>query len=252
MKRAYQILLQEYLTQFPCVAVIGARQCGKTTLLKSLADSWRIFDLERGSDFQAVTDDPDLFLSLHPENVAIDEAQIHPALFPALRVAIDNDREKVGRFIITGSSTPELTRSITESLAGRVGIIEMSPLSWSEIHRSDRPGTIELLLDRSTTAADLVAEGSARANLKSLTDYWFKGGYPEPWIRNDHRFRELWHDQYIKSYVLRDVRSPFPWFEPGKVPGVCPHAGGPDRADSEPGRGRSGSGRFPTHGPGLF
>lgn len=210
MRRSYENLLQEYLTQFPCVAVIGARQCGKTTLLKSLDDSWRIFDLERGADFQAVTDDPDLFLSLHPDKIAIDEAQIHPALFPAMRVAIDNDRQKAGRFIITGSSTPELTRSITESLAGRVGIIEMSPLSWSEIHPSDRPGIVDLLLNRSNTAEDLVAKGSARAGLKSLTDFWFRGGYPEPWIKNDNRFRELWLDQYIKSYVLRDVARLFP------------------------------------------
>jgi predicted AAA+ superfamily ATPase len=210
MRRSYENLLQEYLTQFPCVAVIGARQCGKTTLLKSLDDSWRVFDLERGADFQAVTDDPDLFLSLHPEKTAIDEAQIHPALFPAMRVAIDNDRQNVGRFIITGSSTPELTRSITESLAGRVGIIEMSPLSWSEIHPSDRHGIVDLLLNRSNTAEDLVAKGSARADLKSLTDFWFRGGYPEPWIKNDNRFRELWLDQYIKSYVMRDVARLFP------------------------------------------
>lgn len=210
MNRAYYNLMQEYLTLFPCVAIIGARQCGKTTLLKSLDDSWRVFDLERGGDFQAVTDDPDLFLSLHPANIAIDEAQIHPALFPALRVAIDNDRQKVGRFIITGSSSPELTRSITESLAGRVGIIEMSPLSWSEIYPSGNPGLVDLLLDRNNMAEDLVVKGAARGDLKSLTNYWFRGGYPEPWVKNDNRFRDLWLDQYVKAYVLRDVGRLFP------------------------------------------
>lgn len=210
MKRAYETLLREYLTQFPCVAIIGARQCGKTTLLKSLDDSWRIFDLERGGDFQAVTDDPDLFLSLHSEKIAIDEAQIHPDLFPALRVSIDNERQQVGRFIVTGSSSPALTRSITESLAGRVGIIEMSPLSWSEVQPADEPGLVDLLLDLNNSAADLVAKGTPRADLKSLTRYWFKGGYPEPWLKNDNRFRELWLDQYIKSYVMRDVARLFP------------------------------------------
>jgi len=192
------------------VAVLGVRQCGKTTLLQSLGDSWRILDLERGSDFQAVTDDPDLFLSLHSEKIAIDESQIHPALFPALRVAIDNDRQQVGRFIITGSSSPELTCSITESLAGRVGIIEMSPLSWSEIHPSENPGLVDLVLDRNNMVEDLVSKGTARSELKSLIDYWFRGGYPEPWVKNNNRFRELWLDQYIKAYVLRDVARLFP------------------------------------------
>lgn len=192
------------------MAVLGVRQCGKTTLLQSLGDSWRILDLERGSDFQAVTDDPDLFLSLHSEKIAIDESQIHPALFPALRVAIDNDRQQVGRFIITGSSSPELTCSITESLAGRVGIIEMSPLSWSEIHPSENPGLVDLVLDRNNMVEDLVSKGTARSELKSLIDYWFRGGYPEPWVKNNNRFRELWLDQYIKAYVLRDVARLFP------------------------------------------
>lgn len=210
MNRAYTQLLREYLTQFPCVAVIGARQCGKTTLLQSLDSTWRLFDLERGADFQAVGDDPDLFLSLHPEKVAIDEAQILPALFPALRVAIDNHREKTGRFIITGSSSPRLAHSISESLAGRVGIIEMSPLSWSEVEPTEHPGLVDLLLDSNLTAPDIVECARPRGDLRSLTDYWFKGGYPEQWLKDEPRFRELWHDQYIKTYVMRDVARLFP------------------------------------------
>ena len=63
MKRAYESLLGEYLGHFPCVAILGSRQCGKTTLLRSLGADWRLFDLERQSDFQLAARDPDLFLT---------------------------------------------------------------------------------------------------------------------------------------------------------------------------------------------
>ena len=86
-----------------------------------------IFDLEKESDYQIIARDTDLFLRLNKNHIAIDESQLHPKLFPALRVAIDNDRNKKGRFVLTGSSSPELIKSISESLAGRVGLIELSP-----------------------------------------------------------------------------------------------------------------------------
>jgi hypothetical protein len=69
---------------------------------------------------------------------------------------------------------------------------------------------VDLVLDTGNKAADLVADGTPRADLKSLTDYWFKGGYPEPWLKNTGRFREVWMDQYVRAYVLRDVARIFP------------------------------------------
>jgi uncharacterized protein len=116
----------ELLELFPCVALFGVRQCGKTTLLEQLDSNWQRFDLE------VISRDPDLFLRLHPHRVAIDEAQLLPSIFPALRVAIDAERAKVGRFIITGSSSPNLVNAIAESLAGRVAIIEMAPFTFGE------------------------------------------------------------------------------------------------------------------------
>ncbi len=71
MKRSYETLLKEYIGYFPCVAIIGARQCGKTTLLSTLPEGWKIYDLEKQSDFQILSQDPDLFLRLNPENVAL-------------------------------------------------------------------------------------------------------------------------------------------------------------------------------------
>ena len=92
MKRGYSNLLESYLTTFPCVALLGVRQCGKTTLLQTLPAGWKQFDLERRADHAVISHDPDTFFRLNPRQVALDEAQVLPEIFPALRLAIDERR----------------------------------------------------------------------------------------------------------------------------------------------------------------
>lgn len=217
MKRAYESLLREYLRVFPAVAILGPRQCGKTTLLGTLPKNWKRFDLERTSDQQLVASDPELFLRLNPHQVAIDEAQMLPDLFPALRVAIDAQRKQTGRFVITGSSSPNLLKSVSESLAGRVAMIEMAPLAWSEIYaqQGHTPSFASLLIDRKAKLRDFEAL-KPRADLKAVHSYWFRGGYPEPWVKGGDRFRSLWMEQYTRTYLMRDVARLFPGLEHSK------------------------------------
>ena len=94
IERIYASLIREYLGFFPAVAIIGPRQCGKTTLLKVVSSGWTYYDLELGADFDYIKSDPDLFFQLNTERIAIDEAQLIPELFSSMRVAIDADREK--------------------------------------------------------------------------------------------------------------------------------------------------------------
>jgi len=110
------------LEHFPCVAVVGSRQVGKTTPLKQVRPKSPHFDLERRQDFESIQRDPDFFLTQYPQPILIDEAQLFPGLFPALRVAIDSDRTRKGRYLISGSSSPELTKQLSESLAGRIAV----------------------------------------------------------------------------------------------------------------------------------
>lgn len=210
MRRAYESLLSEYLESFPCVALIGPRQCGKTTLLRSLGDDWRLFDLERQSDFQLAARDPDLFLRLNPRKVALDEAQLLPSLFPALRVAVDEARGEAGRFVITGSSSPALLKAISESLAGRIGVIEMAPLSFAETRGDFGFPFATAITERTTTPCDIVASLTSRGDVVDAHHYWFQGGYPEPWLKSSARFRKIWMEQYFQSYLFRDVSRLFP------------------------------------------
>ena len=208
MKRHAFPLLQELLGLFPCVALLGVRQCGKTTLLRELPPDWRRFDMEKLADHEAIARDPDLFLRLNPNHVAIDESQLLPTLFPALRVAIDNDRESRGRFVITGSSSPELLSAISESLAGRVAIIDMGPFSLAEAY--ELPPSPVLAMVAGRAAANDLANVPARLSLGQVTDYWLHGGYPEPWIKNSQRFRKLWLQNYLQTYLDRDLPRLFP------------------------------------------
>jgi len=211
MKRAYQKLLRSYLQMFPCVALIGVRQCGKTTLLQTLPAAWKRYDLERRADMQIVARDPDLFFRLNPRQIAIDEVQQLPGIFPALRVAIDDHRSERGRFVITGSSSPALLRSVSESLAGRIGVIEMAPLSWEEVTETiGRDSFLRRLQDRRARPESLASGLRPRGDMALAHDFWYRGGYPEPWLRREAAFRAQWQEQYVQSYLYRDVKRLFP------------------------------------------
>ena len=209
MERCYQPLFEELLKSFPCVSIVGPRQCGKTTFIGFLPNSWKKFDLEKSADFQAIAQDPDLFFRLNPSHVAIDEAQLLPALFPALRVAIDERRGESGRFVVTGSSSFHLVRSISESLAGRSATLHMAPLSCAETQGFlDSP--FALSLARGDSLAELKKSLSPRMDLAKCHQYWFQGGFPEPWLREDPVFRQRWKEDYLFQTVQRDVGRLFP------------------------------------------
>lgn len=210
MKRLVEALIAEYLTIFPAVALLGPRQCGKTTLLGSLPATWTRFDMEKDADYQAIARDPALFLRLHPAKVAFDEAQLLPPLFSALRVEVDRERAQKGRFVVTGSSSPALVRAISESLAGRVGIIEMAPFTASEALAAPTSPFADSLRAREVIPELLSHSFHPRFGVGDLHRYWFEGGYPEPWLAKSERVRKVWAEQYVKTYVERDVARLFP------------------------------------------
>lgn len=209
MKRHFTPYINELLSLFPCVALIGVRQSGKTTVLRELPKSWQRYDLEAVGDYNIVARDPDLFFRLNSAQVALDEAQLLPALFPALRVAIDANRNQNGRFLITGSSSPELMHSISESLAGRIAIVEVAPFMMTEAFAQPQSGLYELI-QQQCLLRDFASLIPSDTSLQQHHDYWLRGGYPEPWIRDSDRFQKLWMQNYVKTYLECDILRLFP------------------------------------------
>ena len=124
-------------------------------------------------------------------------------------MAVDRDRQRSGRFIITGSSSPKLVRSISESLAGRIGIIEMAPFSFSEVRKELSPSFFQFLTDR-VPVRDFISELKPLGSIRDVHEFWFRGGYPEPWLKKGKRFHSIWMNQYIGTYLYRDVAKLFP------------------------------------------
>lgn len=210
-KRFLAQKVNRLLEMFPAVAIIGPRQCGKSTLVKAIRPDWKYYDLERPDDYQLVSSDPLGFFSRQTEKTIVDEALEYPDLFKVLRGVIDQDRKAAGRFLLTGSSSPEIVKGLSESLAGRLATIELWPFKAAELYDRQLPPLYELLCD---PRIDLNTFDSLEAALEpgQVYEHWLLGGYPEPRIKGRElpEFHELWMGEYFTNYIRRDIQRLFP------------------------------------------
>jgi uncharacterized protein len=177
--RAASRTIQRLASSFPVVAITGPRQSGKTTLAKSIFPDKPYASLE-DPDFRALAEtDPRGFLAGFPEGAVLDEAQRAPHLFSYLQTRVDEDRTP-GRFVLTGSQQFGLMSGISQSLAGRVGLVHLLPFSGEELRAVGQlPATLEALLAT--------------------------GFYPPLYDRNIRPGD--WFAGYVATYVERDVRQ---------------------------------------------
>lgn len=208
VKRNLEIKAQQLLGMFPVLAILGARQVGKTTLAKGMVDGWKYVDLENPDDFELISRNPTLFFKQYPQHVIIDEAQIYPELFPVLRGVIDLHRSAKGRFIITGSSSPELLSQVSETLAGRIGLVELGTLKANEYYQKPLSRFYDLFATK--LSPKNVVSGPAPLSLAEIQVPWFKGGYPEPLLGGDMIFYHQWMESYRDTYINRDIAKLFP------------------------------------------
>jgi predicted AAA+ superfamily ATPase len=168
------------LRNFPVVAILGPRQCGKSTLAKMLKDkidNLVYLDLESPADLRKL-DDPELFFEVNRQKtVCLDEIQLKPELFPVLRSIVDRSGRK-GQILILGSTSQKLIRQVSESLAGRISFIELTPFLVSEI---------------------MVLPDYSELN------FWFRGGYPDSFLATDDSVSVRWRENFLRSFVERDL-----------------------------------------------
>lgn len=207
-KRNITSYLADIIRKFPAVAIIGARQVGKTTLARTVGHDFTYVDLEKPSDYDRVTRDPEFFLKQTPSNIIFDEAQLYPELFKVLRGVIDEQRDRKGRFIITGSSSIELLQNVSESLAGRIAIIELGTLKANELFQEPLSDLYQQF--KNPLSKESFKIESQPRSFDQIQQAWFKGGYPDPCTMHDESYYQEWMVNYETTYVNRDIARLFP------------------------------------------
>ncbi len=179
IRRVIEPLLHLRATQFQVVVVTGPRQSGKTTLCRSAFPHLPYRSLEQESERQLAHEEPDLFLRGIRDGAVIDEVQRVPNLLSSLQVLVDQEPQRNGRFILTGSHNFLLMQSVSQSLAGRAALLTLLPLAVEELHGA---------------GIDL-----------PLHELLLHGGYPR--IHDQKLPPGVWLDAYVSTYVERDVRE---------------------------------------------
>ena len=182
IERSHRQLVEEALDAQAGVVLLGPRQVGKTTLAQDIADSRDAvyLDMERMADRQGL-EEPDLYLDEQMGRlVVIDEIQLVPDLFKALRGQIDRRRRaghRTGQFLLLGSASNSLLQQSAESLAGRVSYHELTPFLLREV------------------------------GVDEMSRLWLRGGFPDSFLAKTYRASLTWREDFIRTYLERDIPS---------------------------------------------
>lgn len=185
IQRVLLAKLLKSLDLYPVVALLGSRQVGKTTLAKSIVSTLPkpviYLDLERESDRSKLSE-PELYLNQHKDSLVVfDEVQRVPEIFPLLRSLVDERiqaGDKSSHFLVLGSASRDLLQQSSETLAGRISYLELTPFLLKEI----------------STLSSL-----------NMNEYWLRGGYPNSLLANNERESIEWRQNFVSTFLERDL-----------------------------------------------
>ena len=182
LSRKLKQRILKLLEHFPAVALLGPRQCGKTTLAFEIKDRWpneaSYLDLENAADLAKLDDCVSYLKQLEKQLVIMDEVQHRPALFPEIRGLIDDGRRRglrSGRFLFLGSASYELLKQSGESLAGRIAFLELTPFRFDEVGH------------------------------EKIDQLWLRGGFPDSFLAPTESISVEWRRSFIDTYLTRDL-----------------------------------------------
>ena len=180
LNRKSEVKLKDLLSKYPVTAIIGPRQCGKSTLAKHLLQTIKesiYLDLERPSDFTKLIDPEFFFNSQNKKLICINEVQRKPGLFQVIRSTID-EWGKNGKFLLLGSASRDLLNKSSETLAGRIAYLTLTPFQWGEL-------------------TDNI----------SLHTYFSAGGFPKSILAGNENESFEWRENFITTFLERDLRQ---------------------------------------------
>lgn len=175
-RKSIQIEVEDSVRKNPVTLLLGPRQVGKTTLARMFSDEQQRFDVENPLDLARLLPDPFGVLANQKGLVVIDEVQMMPELFGYIRVIVDEPTCQTS-FLLTGSASPSMVEQSAQTLAGRVHLMELGGFSLSDVSHDN--------WDR----------------------LWFCGGYPRAYLGDDLKDTSNWHQDYLKTFVLRDIQQ---------------------------------------------
>ena len=186
-------------SQFKVILVTGARQVGKSTLLKHCDNKRNYVTLDDYKERELAINDPELFLQRHKAPLIIDEIQYAPNILPYIKIAVDNS-DKKGQYWLTGSQQFHMMKNITESLAGRVAIIDLKGLSLKELDNIEQTPFIP-----SVEFIEKMRKTSKTHDLEDIYKKIHKGSYPE--VNANNADWETFYKSYLRTYIERDIKD---------------------------------------------